>query len=130
MDSPVFYSGQGQEIFLFSQMSGPVLWPGYRRRERGGEVPFPGVKRLCHEGDHSPQFRLWMSGTISVQLPPPPAHEMDMDKYTIVENCQHLEAELKVYDQSFHFRVKNFALHTFPLKLFLSPVERRKLFCM
>jgi len=39
-----------------------------------------------------------MSGTISLQLPRICVHEMDMDKYTVVENCQHLQAELKAYD--------------------------------
>ena len=33
--------------------------------------------------------------------PPISVHEMDMDKYTVAENCHHLRAELKAYAHSF-----------------------------
>jgi hypothetical protein len=70
-----------------------------------GGFPFPGVKRLCREGDHPPPFRLWMSVIISLQLPPICVHEMDIDKYTVAENFQ--QAQLKAYDQCFQFRFQN-----------------------
>jgi len=106
--SGVLFRAETRNFYVFPKVqTGSLAWVPVMGGEGG--VPFPGVKRLYREGDHSPPFRLWMSGTISLQLPPICVHEMDMNKYTVVEKCQHLQAELKEYDRSFHFRVQNLA---------------------
>jgi len=58
VEDPGFESGQGQGIFLFTEISTPALEPASLLFDRSFDFFNPGFKRARHEFDHSPSAKV------------------------------------------------------------------------
>ena len=69
--------------------------------------------------------------SVTIYLPSPIClHYVDVNNYTVAENCQHLQAELKACDQSFHFPVQNLAFVSFQKPIIVACRETKTIWLL
>lgn len=82
MDDPGFKSWQGQEGFLFSKMTRPLLEPIQSPVQQVPEF-FPGVQQMGHQVDHSPSASTDIKNECSyTSAPHARLHSVDRDNFT------------------------------------------------